>query len=159
MCSTVSQRSNKGHPTGGYIHSSLCKLPGFSADVSFSSLHSVAQLLFTKFYIDSHLCFIIPLPISSVFLLCVTVRYLFPRQLLIPHFWNPRQQLEFRRLNHSHRVQHHRPVLKELEYTSHQVKSGHLQGLLKNLCAKARRCIRKSIYAQSIQCFQYFGKN
>ncbi|KAK5609056.1 hypothetical protein CRENBAI_016933 [Crenichthys baileyi] len=64
--------------------------------------------------------------------------YFFPRQLLIPHFWTHRQQLEFRRLYHSHRVQHHQPVLKELEYMSHQVKNGHLQSLLKNLCAKVQ---------------------
>ncbi|XP_047222472.1 LETM1 domain-containing protein 1 isoform X3 [Girardinichthys multiradiatus] len=60
------------------------------------------------------------------------------RQLLIPHFWTHRQQLEFRRLYHSHRAQQHQPVLKELEYTSHQVKNGHLQSLLKNLCAKVQ---------------------
>ncbi|PWA31690.1 hypothetical protein CCH79_00006460, partial [Gambusia affinis] len=65
--------------------------------------------------------------------------YFFPRQLLIPHFWTPRQQLEFRKVYHSHRTQHHQPVLKELEDVSHQVKNGHLPGLLKNLCAKVQR--------------------
>ncbi|KAM4737612.1 LETM1 domain-containing protein 1 isoform 2-T2 [Anableps anableps] len=83
-------RPNKGHPTCGYIHSSLCKLLGFSPD------------------------------------------------LLIPHFWTPRQQLEFRRLYHSYRTQHHQPVLRELEYASHQIKNSHLQGLLKNLCTKVQ---------------------
>ncbi|KAM4737611.1 LETM1 domain-containing protein 1 isoform 1-T1 [Anableps anableps] len=64
--------------------------------------------------------------------------YFFPRQLLIPHFWTPRQQLEFRRLYHSYRTQHHQPVLRELEYASHQIKNSHLQGLLKNLCTKVQ---------------------
>ncbi|XP_015236608.1 PREDICTED: LETM1 domain-containing protein 1 [Cyprinodon variegatus] len=64
--------------------------------------------------------------------------YFFPRQLLIPHFWTPQQQLEFRRFYHSYRAQRHQAVLKELEYTSHQVKNGHLRGLLKNLCAKVQ---------------------
>uniref|UniRef100_A0A3Q2NZN3 LETM1 domain containing 1 n=1 Tax=Fundulus heteroclitus TaxID=8078 RepID=A0A3Q2NZN3_FUNHE len=64
--------------------------------------------------------------------------YFFPRQLLIPHFWTPQQQLEFRRLYHLHRAQYHRPLLKELENTSHRVKNHHLQGLLKNLCAKVQ---------------------
>lgn len=63
-------------------------------------------------------------------------RYFFPRQLLIPHFWTPSQQLEFRRVYHSLRARHHWPVLKGLEYTSQQVKNGHLQRQLKDLCAK-----------------------
>ncbi|XP_054902313.1 LETM1 domain-containing protein 1 isoform X2 [Poeciliopsis prolifica] len=71
--------------------------------------------------------------------LIIFLMYFFPRQLLIPHFWTSRQQLEFRKVYHSHRTQHHQPVLKELEDVSHQVKNGHLQGLLKNLCTKVQR--------------------
>ncbi|XP_037629169.1 LETM1 domain-containing protein 1 [Sebastes umbrosus] len=64
--------------------------------------------------------------------------YFFPRQLLIPHFWTPKQQLEFRALYHSLRARHHRPVLKGLESTSQRVKDRQLQSSLKDLCAKVQ---------------------
>lgn len=68
--------------------------------------------------------------------LLFTARYFFPRQLLIPHFWTPRQQVEFRALYHSLRARHHGPVLKGLENTSRQVKDRQLQNRLMDLCAK-----------------------
>ncbi|XP_071777491.2 LETM1 domain-containing protein 1 [Centroberyx gerrardi] len=70
--------------------------------------------------------------------LVFVLMYLFPRQLLIPHFWNPKQVVEFRGVYHSHRVQHHWAVLKGLEYTSRQAKDGHLQSRLKDLCTKVQ---------------------
>ncbi|XP_037539740.1 LETM1 domain-containing protein 1 [Nematolebias whitei] len=66
----------------------------------------------------------------------ILLMYFFPRQVLIPYFWTPRQQVEFRQVYHSLRAQHYEPVLKELQYTSQQVKNSPLQGHLKDLCAK-----------------------
>ena len=68
-------------------------------------------------------------------------RYFFPRQLLIPHFWTPRQQVEFRGVYNSLRAQHHWPVLNSLENTSQQVKDRQLQRRLTDLCTKVRDCI------------------
>ncbi|XP_026188572.1 LETM1 domain-containing protein 1 [Mastacembelus armatus] len=70
--------------------------------------------------------------------LVFVLMYFFPRQLLIPHFWTPRQHVEFRGVYHSLRTQHHRPVLKELEHLSCQIKDAQLQGRLKELCAKVQ---------------------
>nr|XP_033485422.1 LETM1 domain-containing protein 1 [Epinephelus lanceolatus] len=70
--------------------------------------------------------------------LVFVLMYFFPRQLLVPHFWTPKQQVEFQRLYHSYRAQHHWPVLKGLENTSQKVKDGQLQGRLKDLCAKVQ---------------------
>ncbi|XP_034392100.1 LETM1 domain-containing protein 1 [Cyclopterus lumpus] len=71
--------------------------------------------------------------------LVFVLMYFFPRQLLVPYFWTPKQQVEFRALYHSNRVRQHRPVLKGLENTSQQVKDGQLQSGLKDLCAKVQR--------------------
>ncbi|KAK2851799.1 hypothetical protein Q5P01_008075 [Channa striata] len=70
--------------------------------------------------------------------LVFVLMYFFPRQLLIPHFWTPRQQIEFRGVYHSLRIRHHWPVLEGLENTSHQVKNSQLQSRLKELCAKVQ---------------------
>ncbi|XP_008291879.1 LETM1 domain-containing protein 1 [Stegastes partitus] len=70
--------------------------------------------------------------------LVFVLMYFFPRQLLIPHFWTPRQQVEFRGVYHSLRAQHHWPVLKGLEDTSHHVSNGQLQEHLRNLCTKVQ---------------------
>ncbi|XP_023271308.1 LETM1 domain-containing protein 1 [Seriola lalandi dorsalis] len=64
--------------------------------------------------------------------------YFFPRQLLIPHFWTPMQQVEFRGVYNSLRARHHWPVLKGLEYSSSKVKDGQLQTRLKDLCTKVQ---------------------
>uniref|UniRef100_A0A4W6F9N7 LETM1 domain containing 1 n=1 Tax=Lates calcarifer TaxID=8187 RepID=A0A4W6F9N7_LATCA len=71
----------------------------------------------------------ISLPPFANYLVFVLM-YFLPRQLLIPHFWTPRQQVEFRGVYNSLRARHHLPVLKGLEYTSHQVKDSHLQSCL-----------------------------
>ena len=71
-----------------------------------------------------------------------TARYFFPRQILIPQFWTPKQQVEFRGLYHSLRAWHHGPVLKGVEETSRQVRDGQLQSRLKDLCAKVSERIR-----------------
>lgn len=69
-------------------------------------------------------------------------RYFFPRQLLIPHFWTPTQQVEFRGLYHSLRAWYHQPLLKGLQDTSFHGKGGQLQGHLNNLCAKVSEHIQ-----------------
>ncbi|XP_044068580.1 LETM1 domain-containing protein 1 isoform X2 [Siniperca chuatsi] len=80
---------------------------------------------------------VISIPPFANYLVFVLM-YFFPRQLLIPHFWTPRQQVEFRAVYHSLRARHHWPVLKGLEYASRQVKDSQLQSRLKDLCAKVQ---------------------
>ncbi|XP_022062067.1 LETM1 domain-containing protein 1 [Acanthochromis polyacanthus] len=70
--------------------------------------------------------------------LVFVLMYFFPRQLLIPHFWTPRQQVEFRGIYHSLRARHHWPVLRGLKDTSRQVSNAQLQGCLAGLCAKVQ---------------------
>ncbi|XP_019960289.2 LETM1 domain-containing protein 1 [Paralichthys olivaceus] len=70
--------------------------------------------------------------------LVFVLMYFFPRQLLIPHFWTARQQVEFRRVYNSLRARQHLPVLKGLEHTSHKVKDSQLQSRLKDLCTKVK---------------------
>ncbi|KAM9342017.1 LETM1 domain-containing protein 1 [Pholidichthys leucotaenia] len=76
---------------------------------------------------------VISIPPFANYLVFVLM-YFFPRQLLVPHFWTPMQQVEFRGVYHSLRAQHHRPVLKRLEHVSHYKKNGQL----KDLCAKVQ---------------------
>ncbi|XP_068600187.1 LETM1 domain-containing protein 1 isoform X1 [Brachionichthys hirsutus] len=71
--------------------------------------------------------------------LVFVLMYFFPRQLLIPHFWTPRQKVAFWGSYHSQRVRHHLPLLKELETLSQQVKRGPLQKRLQVLCAQVQR--------------------
>ncbi|XP_029362438.1 LETM1 domain-containing protein 1 [Echeneis naucrates] len=78
---------------------------------------------------------IISIPPFANYLVFVFM-YFFPRQLLIPYFWTPQQQVEFRGIYNSLRARQHRPVLKGLEYTSSRVKEGQLQSRLKDLCTK-----------------------
>ncbi|XP_072222576.1 LETM1 domain-containing protein 1 isoform X2 [Leuresthes tenuis] len=89
-----------------------------------------------------HLIKAIPLVMISIppfaNYLVFVLMYFFPRQLLVPHFWTPKQQVEFQGVYHTHRAQQHWPVLKGLEHTSHQAKNGQLQGRLKDLCAKVQ---------------------
>uniref|UniRef100_A0A8C4HMN9 LETM1 domain containing 1 n=2 Tax=Dicentrarchus labrax TaxID=13489 RepID=A0A8C4HMN9_DICLA len=80
---------------------------------------------------------VISIPPFANYLVFVLM-YFFPRQLLIPHFWTPRQQVEFQALYHSLRARHHWPVLKGLENTSRHVTDGQLQRRLTDLCAKVQ---------------------
>uniref|UniRef100_A0A3B4BJA7 Letm1 RBD domain-containing protein n=1 Tax=Periophthalmus magnuspinnatus TaxID=409849 RepID=A0A3B4BJA7_9GOBI len=68
--------------------------------------------------------------------LVFVLMYFFPRQLLIPHFWTPQQQVTFRGIYHSMRAQHYPTVLRGLEH--HKVKEEPLQKCLKDLCAKVQ---------------------
>ncbi|KAM6981775.1 LETM1 domain-containing protein 1 [Tautogolabrus adspersus] len=87
---------------------------------------------------------VITIPPFANYLVFVLM-YFFPRQLLIPHFWTPSQQVEFQGVYHSLRAQHHWPVLKGLENTSHQVKDRQLQGRLKDLCAKVQNGVNPKV--------------
>ncbi|XP_040008900.1 LETM1 domain-containing protein 1 [Xiphias gladius] len=77
--------------------------------------------------------------------LVFVLMYFFPRQLLIPHFWTPRQQVEFRGVYNSLRARHHWPVLKGLEDMSRQVKEGQLQSDLRHLCAKVQSGVNPKV--------------
>ncbi|XP_060913855.1 LETM1 domain-containing protein 1 [Labrus mixtus] len=87
---------------------------------------------------------VISIPPFANYLVFVLM-YFFPRQLLIPHFWTPSQQVEFQGVYHSLRAQHLRPVLKGLENTSHQVKDRQLQGRLKDLCTKVQNGVNPRV--------------
>ncbi|XP_058498902.1 LETM1 domain-containing protein 1 [Solea solea] len=87
---------------------------------------------------------VISIPPFANYLVFVLM-YFFPRQLLIPHFWTPSQQLEFRAVYSSLRAQHHWPVLKGLEHTSHQVKDSRLQSHLKDLCNKVQSGVNPTV--------------
>lgn len=70
--------------------------------------------------------------------LVFVLMYFFPRQILIPHFWTPQQQVTFRMMYHSLRAQHFIPVLRGLEQANHKTKDTPLQRRLKDLCAKVQ---------------------
>uniref|UniRef100_A0A4W5NDD3 LETM1 domain containing 1 n=1 Tax=Hucho hucho TaxID=62062 RepID=A0A4W5NDD3_9TELE len=77
--------------------------------------------------------------------LVFVLMYLFPRQLLIRHFWTPQQQTEFQGVNHSHRAQHHWAVLKGLERAGSHVKDGRLKISLLDLCNKVQSGVHPNI--------------
>ncbi|XP_062397007.1 LETM1 domain-containing protein 1 [Sardina pilchardus] len=64
--------------------------------------------------------------------------YLFPRHILIPHFWTSQQLVEFQAVNHSHRAQSYRPVIDGLMRAVPSVKDVNLQMCLKELCGKVQ---------------------
>ncbi|XP_072304765.1 LETM1 domain-containing protein 1 [Eucyclogobius newberryi] len=68
--------------------------------------------------------------------LVFVLMYFFPRQVLIPHFWTPQQQVTYRGIYHSLRARHYPSVLRGLE--QHHVKDGNLQRSLKDLCVKVQ---------------------
>ncbi|XP_030625617.1 LETM1 domain-containing protein 1 isoform X2 [Chanos chanos] len=78
---------------------------------------------------------------STHSLFCLTlciVRYFFPRQLLIRHFWTPEQLVEFQGIYHAQRAQHHWTILKSLERAAPQLKDSRLQNSLLQLCRKVQ---------------------
>ncbi|XP_056304618.1 LETM1 domain-containing protein 1 isoform X2 [Danio aesculapii] len=64
--------------------------------------------------------------------------YLYPRQLLIRHFWTPQQLVEFQGVYHNQRARHHWAVVKGLESTSNSVQDTRLKRHLLELCSKVR---------------------
>lgn len=70
--------------------------------------------------------------------LVFVLMYFFPRQLLIPHFWTPGQQVEFRGIYHSLRTQHHRQLLQNLEESSRTLRDPRMEARLRDLSAKVQ---------------------
>ncbi|XP_060750677.1 LETM1 domain-containing protein 1 [Tachysurus vachellii] len=64
--------------------------------------------------------------------------YLYPRQLLIRHFWTPRQLLEFQAVYHTQRAQHHEPLLGGLKTTASHLAHEQLKSRLLDLCSKVQ---------------------
>ncbi|XP_077450374.1 LETM1 domain-containing protein 1 [Stigmatopora argus] len=65
--------------------------------------------------------------------------YFFPRQVLTPHFWTPKQQVEFRQLYHSLRLGRHPAVIRELRRASGAVPDGDLRSRLDDLCTQVQK--------------------
>ncbi|XP_017562536.1 LETM1 domain-containing protein 1 [Pygocentrus nattereri] len=80
---------------------------------------------------------IISIPPFANYLVFVLM-YLFPRQLLIRHFWTQQQLLEFQAVYHMQRAQHHQAILDGLERTVSSVQDHRLQSHLENLCRKVQ---------------------
>lgn len=70
--------------------------------------------------------------------LVFVLMYLFPRQLLMRHFWTLEQQRNFQGLYHAQRAQYHWLVLKGLLREGYQVKDTRLQSRLQELCRKVQ---------------------
>uniref|UniRef100_A0A672N933 LETM1 domain-containing protein 1-like n=1 Tax=Sinocyclocheilus grahami TaxID=75366 RepID=A0A672N933_SINGR len=64
--------------------------------------------------------------------------YLYPRQLLIRHFWTPQQLVEFQGVYHAQRAKHHWAIVKGLESMSTSVQDSCLKSRLLELCSKVR---------------------
>lgn len=64
--------------------------------------------------------------------------YLYPRQLLIRHFWTPQQLVEFQKVYHTQRAQHHCAIIKGMESMSTSVQDSRLKSHLTELCSKVR---------------------
>ncbi|ELV10850.1 LETM1 domain-containing protein 1 [Tupaia chinensis] len=62
--------------------------------------------------------------------------YLFPRQLLIQHFWTPKQQIDFLDIYHALRKQSHPEIISYLEKVIPLISDEGLRWHLKELCTK-----------------------
>lgn len=63
-------------------------------------------------------------------------RYLFPRQLLIQHFWTPKQQIDFLDIYHALRNQSHPEIRSYLERVIPLISDAGLQWHMTELCSK-----------------------
>uniref|UniRef100_A0A4W5P0E6 LETM1 domain containing 1 n=1 Tax=Hucho hucho TaxID=62062 RepID=A0A4W5P0E6_9TELE len=95
-------------------------------DLTYRDMEKLMQ--FRRDMIKAIPLLLISIPPFANYLVFVLM-YLFPRQLLIRHFWTPQQQTEFQGVNHSHRAQHHWAVLKGLESAGSHVKDSRLLDL------------------------------
>lgn len=76
-------------------------------------------------------------PLSgSFFVMLSPCRYLFPRQLLVKHFWTPKQQIDFLDIYHSLRKQSHSEIIAYLERASALVSDERLRWHLTDVCTK-----------------------
>ncbi|XP_035874921.1 LETM1 domain-containing protein 1 isoform X2 [Phyllostomus discolor] len=65
--------------------------------------------------------------------------YLFPRQLLIKHFWTPKQQIDFLEIYHAIRKQSHPEILCYLEKITPHISDAGLRWHMTELCTKMQR--------------------
>uniref|UniRef100_A0A8C9SGD5 LETM1 domain containing 1 n=1 Tax=Scleropages formosus TaxID=113540 RepID=A0A8C9SGD5_SCLFO len=70
--------------------------------------------------------------------LVFVLMYLFPRQLLIRHFWTPQQQVEFQGIYHACRAQKYASILKGLMKAVPDINDRQLQSKLLDLCNKVQ---------------------
>ncbi|XP_066210108.1 LETM1 domain-containing protein 1 isoform X1 [Saccopteryx leptura] len=72
--------------------------------------------------------------------------YLFPRQLLIQHFWTPKQQIDFLNIYHAIRKQSHPDILCYLEKIIPLISDEGLQWHMTELCAKIQRGTHPAVH-------------
>ncbi|XP_065790473.1 LETM1 domain-containing protein 1 isoform X1 [Muntiacus reevesi] len=72
--------------------------------------------------------------------------YLFPRQLLIQHFWTPKQQIDFLDIYHALRKQSHPEILCYLEKVVPLISDAGLQWHMTELCAKMQRGTHPAVH-------------
>ncbi|EDL86943.1 rCG50860, isoform CRA_b [Rattus norvegicus] len=64
--------------------------------------------------------------------------YLFPRQLLVKHFWTPKQQIDFLDIYHGFRRRSHLEIITHLRRASALVSNEKLRWHLEDLCTKVQ---------------------
>ncbi|XP_021081218.1 LETM1 domain-containing protein 1 isoform X11 [Mesocricetus auratus] len=72
--------------------------------------------------------------------------YLFPRQLLVKHFWTPKQQIDFLDIYHSLRKQSHSEIITHLERASALVSDERLRWHLTDLCTKVQNGVHPTAH-------------
>ncbi|XP_016056774.1 PREDICTED: LETM1 domain-containing protein 1 isoform X3 [Miniopterus natalensis] len=72
--------------------------------------------------------------------------YLFPRQLLVKHFWTPKQQIDFLDIYHAIRKQSHPEILCYLEKVTPLISDTGLQWHMTELCTKIQRGTHPAIH-------------
>uniref|UniRef100_A0A8D2CYV5 LETM1 domain containing 1 n=1 Tax=Sciurus vulgaris TaxID=55149 RepID=A0A8D2CYV5_SCIVU len=73
-------------------------------------------------------------------------RYLFPRQLLIKHFWTPKQQIDFLDIYHGLRKQSHSEILSNLEMVIPLISDAGLRWHLTTLCNKIHKGTHPAVH-------------
>ncbi|XP_006095710.1 LETM1 domain-containing protein 1 isoform X2 [Myotis lucifugus] len=72
--------------------------------------------------------------------------YLFPRQLLIRHFWTPKQQIDFLHIYHDIRKKSHPEILSYLEKVIPLISDEGLRWHMTELCTKIQRGTHPAIH-------------
>ncbi|KAK2504426.1 hypothetical protein MC885_019817 [Smutsia gigantea] len=72
--------------------------------------------------------------------------YLFPRQLLIQHFWTPKQQIDFLDIYHALRKQSHPEIVCHLERVIPLISDAGLQWHMTELCTKIQHGTHPAIH-------------
>ncbi|KAL1020712.1 hypothetical protein UPYG_G00003680 [Umbra pygmaea] len=111
-------------------------------DLSYRDMEKLRQ--FRRDVVKALPLLLISIPPFANYLVFVLM-YLFPRQLLIRHFWTPQQQADFQRENHAHRAQQYWVVLRGLESAGSHFKDGHLKRSLLELCNKVQSGVHPKI--------------